>query len=62
MFAKGDAQPAASMAGRVHIGNPAARSIPRSFIGGEEAGFSPWRNASAPLGGPPITSIQATTP
>ena len=23
------------------LGNPAARSIPRSFIGGEEAGFQP---------------------
>ena len=41
MFAKVTPQPAAAMAGRVHIGNPAARSIPRSFIGGEEAGFGP---------------------
>ena len=41
MFAKVTPQPAAAMAGRVHLGNPAARSIPRSFIGGEEAGFQP---------------------
>ena len=34
-------QPAAAMAGRVRLGNPAARSIPRSFVGGEEAGFQP---------------------
>jgi pimeloyl-ACP methyl ester carboxylesterase len=41
MLAKVTPQPAAAMAGRVHLGNPAARSIPRSFIGGEEAGFQP---------------------
>ena len=41
MFAKVTPQPAAAMAGRVHLGNPAAHSIPRSFIGGEEAGFQP---------------------
>jgi pimeloyl-ACP methyl ester carboxylesterase len=41
MFAKVTPQPAAAMAGPVHIGNPAARDISRSFIGGEEAGFQP---------------------
>ena len=41
MLAKVTPQPAAAMAGRVRIGNPAALSIPRSFIGGEEAGFQP---------------------
>ena len=41
MFSKVTPQPAAAMAGQVRIGNPAARSIPRSFIGGEEAGFQP---------------------
>ena len=41
MFAKVTPQPAAAIAGRVGIGNPAAHSIPRSFIGGEEAGFQP---------------------
>ena len=39
MFSKVTPQPAAAMAGRVQIGNPAARSVPRSFVGGEEAGF-----------------------
>ena len=39
MFSKVTPQPAAAMAGRVKLGNPAAREIPRSFIGGEEAGF-----------------------
>ena len=41
MFAKVTPQPAAAMAGRVRIGNPAARCISRSFISGEEAGFLP---------------------
>ena len=41
MFSKVTPQPAAAMAGAVSIGNPAARDIPRSFIGGEEAGFQP---------------------
>ena len=41
MFAKVTPQPAAAMAGRIRLGNPAARSIPRSFIGGKEAGFQP---------------------
>ena len=41
MFSKVTPQPAAAMAGQVRIGNPAARNIPRSFIGGEEAGFQP---------------------
>ena len=41
MFAKVTPQPAAAMTGRIRLGNPAARSIPRSFIGGEEAGFQP---------------------
>ena len=41
MFGKVTAQPAAAMAGPVRIGNPAARDIPRSFIGGAEAGFQP---------------------
>ena len=39
MFVRCTPQPAAAMAGPVRIGNPAARDIPRSFIGGEEAGF-----------------------
>ncbi len=39
MFSKVMPQPAAAMAGRVKLGNAAAREIPRSFIGGEEAGF-----------------------
>ena len=39
MFSKVTPQPAAAMAGTVRIGNPAALDIPRSFIGGEEAGF-----------------------
>ena len=33
--------PAAAMAGRVRIANPAAQNIARSFICGEEAGFLP---------------------
>ena len=41
MFSKVTPQPAAAMAGKVRIGNPAAQNIPRSFIGGEEAGFQP---------------------
>ena len=41
MFDRVTPQPAAAMAGPVRIGNPAARDIPRSFIGGEEAGFEP---------------------
>ena len=41
MFSKVTPQPAAAMAGQVRIGNPAAQDIPRSFIGGEEAGFQP---------------------
>jgi pimeloyl-ACP methyl ester carboxylesterase len=41
MFDRVTPQPAAAMAGPVSIGNPAARDIPRSFIGGEEAGFQP---------------------
>ena len=41
MFSKVTPQPAAAMAGQVRIGNPAAQAIPRSFIGGEEAGFQP---------------------
>ena len=41
MFSKVTPQPAAAMAGAVSIGNPAARNIPSSFIGGEEAGFQP---------------------
>ena len=41
MFSKVTPQPAAAMAGPVRIGNPAAQDIPRSFIGGEEAGFQP---------------------
>ncbi len=41
MFGKVTPQPAAAMAGPVRIGNPAACDIPRSFIGGEEAGFQP---------------------
>ena len=39
MFGKVTPQPAAAMAGPVHIGNLAARETPRSFIGGEESGF-----------------------
>ena len=39
MYSKVTPQPAAAMAGPVRIGNPAAQDIPRSFIGGEEAGF-----------------------
>ena len=39
MFSKVTPQPAAAMAGPVHIGNPAARDISRSFVGGAEAGF-----------------------
>ena len=41
MFDRVTPQPAAAMAGPVRIGNPAARDLPRSFIGGEEAGFEP---------------------
>ena len=33
------AQPVAAMAGQVHTGKPDAAAIPRSFIGGEQAGF-----------------------
>ena len=39
MFARCTPQPAAAMAGPVRIGNPEARDIPRSFIGGAESGF-----------------------
>ncbi len=39
MFSRVTPQPAAAMAAPVSLGNPAARDIPRSFIGGEEAGF-----------------------
>ena len=39
MFTKVTPQPAAAMAGRAKLGNAAAKEIPRSFIGGEEAGF-----------------------
>ena len=39
MFVRCTPQPAAAMAGPVRLGNPAARDIPRSFIGGAEAGF-----------------------
>ena len=41
MFSKVTPQPAAAMDRQVRIGNPAALDIPRSFIGGEEAGFQP---------------------
>ncbi len=41
VFSRVTPQPAAAMAGRVRIGNPDARSIPRSFIAGAEAGFQP---------------------
>ena len=41
VFSKVTPQPAAAMAGRIHLRNPAALGIPRSFIVGEEAGFQP---------------------
>jgi pimeloyl-ACP methyl ester carboxylesterase len=39
MFVRCTPQPAAAMSGPVRIGNAAAQDIPRSFIGGAEAGF-----------------------
>lgn len=41
VFSKVTPQPAAAMAGRIHLGNPSAGDIPRSFIGGRESGFQP---------------------
>ena len=50
MFGKVTPQPAAAMAGPVSIGNPAVQDIPRSFIGGEEAGFQPVAQRASDAG------------
>ena len=63
MFGKVTPQPAAAMAGPVRIGNPAARDIPRSFIGGAEAGFQPvGRHTPAKPAGGCITSNRGHDP